>query len=639
MERPRKGLRAPLALIAVVGLLVTACSGTAATASPTIAPTSPPTAAPTSPPTAAPTPSATASAAPSTSASASASPSAALSASASTAPSASASASASAGTGGPSISFDPGTAGGTMTVAYVGPCCNGVDFPQPLTATGDYMWLNKIYEHLTTYSVDPTTVSTNPYSGGYGPMVPELAASWETSTDGLTWTFHLQPNVKWSDGMPFTSADVAFSLALCLNPKAGGCTWSGNINDIVGADALKAGTATTLSGVGTPDPQTVTIQTTHPDAAIADAMSNIWMLQQASVSKLSLAASTGLNKDPYWSTPGEAIGTGPFMLTQYQQGQFMELSANPNYWRGKPLLGKIVRKEFTDPSTALIAFDAGQLDYTYLTADEEKREEGNANAVVLPGPSQVDNLVVFNPLANPAFANPLFKQAMTVAINRDAIIQNLYGGGGTVQSCFFGNPAYGTSADPLAYSVDKAKQLIQQAGVDMTKLPTFTFDTYYNDPLSLSVMQAIQADWAAVGFNVKIDQMDPAAWTKQYYNDGKSQISFIGAQNGPDGNIASTYFLSTAAWPNGSNGWKGYSFSDPKVDTLIKQGASSFDPAARQATYQQLCAQLVTDMPENVMWQTTRYWIVNKRIGNFVSTPAAGTGSYYDASEKWYIKP
>src|SRR5262249_23181060 len=158
------------------------------------------------------------------------------------------------------------------------------------------------------------------------------------------------------------------------------------------------------------------------------------------------------------------------------------------------------------------------------------------------------------------FGNAMFKQAMTVAINRDAIIKNLYGGAGTVQSCFFGNQAYGATADPLAYDVTKAKQLIQQSGVDMSKLPEFTFDTYYNDPLSLNVMTAIQQDWAAVGLKVKIDQMDPAAWTKQYYTDGKSQISFIGAQNGPDGNIAATYFLSTAQQQTGAgdNGWKGY---------------------------------------------------------------------------------
>ena len=536
----------------------------------------------------------------------------------------------------PGYSFDPNPpTGGTFTGAWAGPCCVGIANANPLIAGGDQQWLSLIFEPLVTYSIDQTT-------NGYGPPIGALAQSWETSADGLTWTFHLQPGVKWHDGTPFTADDVVFTLTLC-ETKAVGCTYGGGIANIKGAAEMKAGTATTLSGVAAPDPQTVTITTAAPNAAMLDALSVIWIVQKASVSTI---APDQVDKSPYWTTPndasgkGGAQGTGPFFVSQYTAGQFEQLAANAAYWRGAPHLANIVRKEFKDPATALIAFDAGQVQHAYLTADEVKRETSNTNARILAGPSQVDNVVVFNPLANPAFGNPKFKQAMTIAINRDSIIANLYGKG-TVQSCFFGNPAYGTLADPLAYDVAKAKDLIQQAGVDMSTLPTFTFDTYYNDPLSLSVMTAIQADWAAVGFNVKIDQMDPAAWTKQYYTDGKSQVSFIGAQNGPDGNIAATYFLSTAQNQTGAgnNGWKGYFFSDPQVDTLLKAGVASFDPAQRTTTYQQLCKVLVDDMPWNIMWQTTRYFIVSSKIGNFFETPAPGGGSFYAGAEQWYVKP
>ena len=598
MGHLRASFRAPLALIAVTAIVFGACSS-AATPSPTAAPSSA-------------APSATASAAPS--------------------------ASASAGAAFPSgYSFDPNPpTGGTFTGAWAGPCCVGIANANPLIAGGDYQWLQLIYEPLVTYSIDPTT-------NGYGPIIPALAQSWQTSSDGLTWTFHLQPGVKWQDGTPFTAADVVFTLTLC-ETKAVGCVYGGGISNIAGAAAVKSGTATTLSGVVATDPHTVTITTTAPNAGMLDALTRMWIVQKASVSAIPAAQ---VDKAPYWTTPNDATGkggaqgTGPFFVSSYTAGQFEELAANKAYWRGAPHLANIIRKEFADPATALIAFDAGQVEHAYLTADEVARESKNTNARILAGPSQVDNVVVFNPLANPAFGNAKFKQAMTIAINRASIIKNLYGGGGTVQSCFFGNPAYGTLADPLNYDVAKAKALIQQAGIDMTKLPTFTFDTYYNDPLSLSVMTAIQADWAAVGLNVKIDQMDPAAWTKQYYADGKSQITFLGAGNGPDGNIAATYFLSTAQYQTGSgdNGWKGYFYSDPAADTLIKQGVSSFDPAVRTTAYQKLCQVLVNDMPWNIMWQTTRYFIVSTKIGNFYETPAPGGGSFYAGAEQWYVKP
>ena len=135
------------------------------------------------------------------------------------------------------------------------------------------------------------------------------------------------------------------------------------------------------------------------------------------------------------------------------------------------------------------------------------------------------------------------------------------------------------------YNPDTAKALIAQSGVDMGSLPTFTFDTYYNDPLSLNVMTAIQQNWADIGFNVTIKQMDSAAWTNQYYKQGTSQVSFIGAQNGPDGNIAATYFLSTAsqeagAGNNGADGAEGRSIRGPEWELLTAQSPPESPPAA-----------------------------------------------------------
>lgn len=521
------------------------------------------------------------------------------------------------------------TSGGTFTGAWVGPCCVGIANANPLIAGGDQSFLQLIYEPLVQYSVDKKT-------GGYGAPTPALAKSWSTSSNGLTWTFDLQPNVTWQDGSPFTAQDVIFTLTLCEDPQVA-CVYGGGIGDIKGAAEMKAGKATTLSGVSAPNPHTVTITTVSPNAALLDALSVIWIVQKKSLSGIPHAQ---IDKSSYWTTPGEAVGTGPFKLAQFKAGQFETLDRYNGYWRGKPELDKVVRQEFTDPSTALLAFDRGDLDQTYLTADEVKREEGNKNARIVAGPSQVDNVVVFNPLANPAFGNKDFKQAMMYAIDRASIIKNLYGGGGELRSCLFGNSQYIASSTPAyAYDPTKAKQLIQESGVDMATLPTFTFDTYYDDPLSLNVMTAIQKDWANVGLNVKIDQMEPAAWTNQYYAEGKSQVSFIGAQNGPDGNIAANYFASTASYESGAgdNGWKGYYYDNPEVDSLINQGRSTFVPEQRAAAYQQLCTVLATDLPWNFLWQTTRYWIVNKNVKNFVLTPAAGGGSYYDAAQTWSI--
>jgi peptide/nickel transport system substrate-binding protein len=530
----------------------------------------------------------------------------------------------------PGYTFEEGVDGGTMTGAWVGPCCTGVDSTNPISGSvGAQDFNQNVYQPLVTYLIDPET-------GGYGDLLPFLATDWQTSDDGLVWTFSLREGVTWHDGTPFTADDVIFTLTLCNDPEVG-CTYGAGISGIEGAQAFKDGTAETISGLAAPDPSTVTITLAAPNSEFLDALTVIPMLQKASLGEIPPAEVTA---STYWSTPGQAMGTGPFMITDYSAGQFLELSRYDDYWGGRPHLDKILRRQFQDPATALVAFDAGEIDLTYLTADEVAREQTNENARIIAGPSQVDNAIVFNQTAHEAFASKEFRQAMQHAIDRESILANLYGGGGETLDCLFGNPDHqGTKT--YEYDPDKARELLATAGIDPATLPEFVFDTYYNDPLSLNVMTAIQQNWADIGFKVRIEQMEPSAWVKKYYDDGASQISFLGAQNAPTGNVATTYFLSTSDYEggNGSNGWVGWHYDNPEADRLIKEGVEALDPADATAAYQQLCTLLAEDIPWNVMWQTTRYFIVNNRIGNFYLTPAPGGGAYYNASEKWFIKP
>jgi peptide/nickel transport system substrate-binding protein len=505
-----------------------------------------------------------------------------------------------------------------MTGAWVGPCCVGVDNANPLKAGGDYHWLNKIYSHLVTNDL------------GYTKIVDDLAEKWAVSDDNLTWTFNLR-KAKWHDGTDVTSADVQFSIELCLDSKTGGCDKAGQLSAIKGAKDYIDGKATTVAGIDASDPQVVKISTDKPNAPLLDTLAETWILQKASLGQV---ARDQIGKSDYWTT--KAIGSGPFKLAKYEAGQYMELDRFDDYFRGKPLLDKLIRREFKDPATALLAFDKGEIDFTYLTADEVERASQNTNATVIPGPSQVDNAITMNPAKNPAFGNPKFRQAILYAINRQSIVENLYKGAAKPVSCLYGNPNF-TPADiePYAYDPEKAKALLQEAGIDPTSLGEIVMDTYYNDQLSLDVMTAFQQDLAAIGITIKIQQMDGPSWTKRYYEDGASEMSFIGGANGADGHRAYQYYYSKAIWPKGGNNYK---FSDPELDKLLEQGVAEMDATKRPAIYQQACSIMAKDLPWVFMWETVRYGIVSKRIGNFLYTPAPGGGSYYDQAEKWFIR-
>lgn len=502
-----------------------------------------------------------------------------------------------------------------MTGAWVGPCCVGVDNVNPLRAGGDYHWLNKIYSHLLTYDVM------------YTDIIGDLAEKWSVSDDNLTWTFNLR-EAKWHDGSAFTSADVRFSIEVCLDPKSGGCDKSGQLSVITGAKDFIDGKATSVSGIDASDPRVVKIKTDKPNAALLDTLAETWILQEASLGQV---PRDQISKSDYWTT--KAIGTGPFKLAKYEAGQYMELDGFADYFRGKPLLDKLIRRQFKDPATALLAFDKGEIDFTYLTADEVERASSNTNAIVIPGPSQVDNAITMNPAKNPAFGNPKFRQAIMHAINRAAIIENLYKGAATPVSCLFGNPKYiPADINPYEYDPEKAKALLAEAGIDPASLGEIVMDTYYNDQLSLDVMTAFQQDLAAIGITIKIQQMDGPSWTKRYYDDAASEMSFIGGANGPDPNRAYQYYYSINQ--KGNN----YKYNNPELDKLLDEGAAEMDPAKRAEIYKQACTILSQDLPWTVMWQTVRYGYVSKRIGNFLFTPAPGGGSYYDQAEKWFIR-
>jgi peptide/nickel transport system substrate-binding protein len=603
--------RALLPMLVVMSILLAACGGTTSSGSPAAS--------------VAPAPTTATSAAPSDSGAPSTEPSAAAG-----------------GDAEPVVPGDPrltdGAEGGTFTGAFVGPCCVGVDNMSPMAAGGDYEFLHFIWEHLVTYSVVPTTVSKNPFSGQYGPLVPELADTWTVSDDQKTWTFKLHPGVKWSDGTDFTSADVKFSFELCLNPKVGPCYPGGSMKSIKGAEDVTKGTTTDLVGVQTPDPQTVTIETIEPNSLLPYNVMDLFILQKSSLEAIDPAT---MEKNDYFRTPGKAIGTGPFIVDAYSAGQSMELKRNDSYWRAKPKLEKIIRREFKDTTSALLAFEAGEVDYTYVTADEVERANGIPKSTVLPGPSGVDLDIVLNPLKNPDFAKKEVRQAFLYAIDRKSILQNIYHiPEPTLLNCLYLDPTL-NPPDVHTYDFDpaKAKELLSTAGVDPASWGELDFDTYYGDQGSLDAMTAIQANLADIGIKVKITQMDSAAWSKKFYDDGASTMSMIG---GDGGGAAGGYGIGTLhsknAWPKGGNGWKGYHYANAELDAALDAVGTEFDAAKQKTLLQNVCKIDAEEQPFINLWATTRYWFISDRIHNFVSTPGPGMGNYYKAAETWFVQ-
>ncbi|MEN3284892.1 MAG: peptide/nickel transport system substrate-binding protein [Solirubrobacteraceae bacterium] len=166
--------------------------------------------------------------------------------------------------------------------------------------------------------------------------IPGLAQSWTSSPDKKTWTYKLRPNLKWSDGRPLTSEDVAYTIN------------RGRRDEWLNHSAIVANIT-----ASTPDPQTVVLKTSVPDPKLP--VMDAYIVPKHVFSKY--------DKDALGKYPAtEGVGSGPYTLERVQKGQFWRMKANPNYWKGRPTIDQVVFRKFNNGDAMAAALRSGQLD-------------------------------------------------------------------------------------------------------------------------------------------------------------------------------------------------------------------------------------------------------------------------------------
>lgn len=231
----------------------------------------------------------------------------------------------------------------------------------------------------------------------------------------MTYTFKLA-DAKWHDGKPFTAKDTKFTITLAMDAKTGS----------VLAARLKG-----ISSVETPDDHTVVIKLSAPSSSFLDTMTKVMMLPEHALSSI---PADQLAKNAWWSTA--PIGTGPFKFTKYVSDQYVELAANTDYRGGKPALERVINRYFANPTAAIAALRAGEIQFTYVDSNDVPTFKDNKDFKVIEGNSFVVNYLGFNH-DSPLWKDVRVRQAVMYAINRDAIIQSLYGGAAKPANCAY----------------------------------------------------------------------------------------------------------------------------------------------------------------------------------------------------------
>ena len=268
------------------------------------------------------------------------------------------------------------------------------------------------YDFMVGYSMDDMS------------PVPALAKSWETSEDGLTWTFDIRDGVKWSDDVPFTAADVAYTLTRVLN----GETESG----LYGSYLTNVKTATA------PDDTTVVLKLKKPNPAlpllpIPIIPEHIWK----NVDEKEIAT--------YPAEPSEGkpvVGTGPFVLVEGKAGgSTYRFEKNPDYWGGEPHVDEVVIRVFKAEDPMVQALIKGEVDFIHdINPLQVKALKGREGITALNGVSPYFEELGFNTGAvdtetdkpigdgNPALKDPKFRHALGYAIDQDRLLESAYQG-------------------------------------------------------------------------------------------------------------------------------------------------------------------------------------------------------------------
>ena len=463
----------------------------------------------------------------------------------------------------------------------------------------DIWVLNSIYDTLLL-----------PTQDGAG-LKPGLATKWDLSDAGKTLTLTLRDNVKFSDGTPMTATDVKWSLDRARDPTQG--AWNSLLASVASIDIT--------------DPATVKLTLKHPDPTLLPVLAtfNTGIFPSA---KFMAAAGTTLEEKAK-SFAEHPIGTGPFMLTEWQRGTVMKLVRNPHHWRmapdGKPFpyLDALEFQVIPDDATRLLKLKAGELGGSeFIPYARVSELKADATLQMQLWPSTKINYLTMNvrPKLTDGTDNPLsnvkVRQALNHAVNKAALITITTRGLGTQMTSMMSKatPLHDGTTEPYPFDLAKAKALLAESGV----APGFEVScmTLAGSADEVSNMTAVQQMFGAIGVKLRIDQVDNATRNARYKAGDFMMRNALWTDDLADPSEIASYILYSPTIQSLHSGWK-----DDKVDALFLASQEEVDPAKRAAAYKQMQDIYKAAAPMLFLYESPYPVAFGKKVQGFLQIP------------------
>lgn len=451
-----------------------------------------------------------------------------------------------------------------------------------------------------------------------GTYTESLAKSVDVSADGLRYTFHLRPRVKYSDGTPVTVKDFAFVLKILHDPAYDGQVDARSFHIAGGNDYYK-GNATDISGVKVIDDNTIEITVTERTAYTKEFLGDLPLMPESYYGKNYKKG----HLDGMKALFSKPVGSGPYVLKSFSPGQQVVLEANPNYFKGAPKVKTVIFKATTD-GTNLSMLQTGETDMDNITVTEDNVQElkslGFLNVHIMP--TNGYGYIAFNHKEK-KFQDVRVRQALTIGLNRKEIVQGVYGPYANVLNIPQSTESWAYTNEGIAaypFDIEKAKQLLDQAGwkvgadgireKDGEKFK-INFSATAENPVVDALLPIMTNNYKELGIGLTSETLDFNAIMDKK-NTGKFDMFFAAWSLTADPDT--TVYIT-----KGAQNDTGY--SNPKVDELTTAAKKELDHAKRKELYKQLYQELNKDLPVIFMYQRRDMWPINGRLSGFDISP------------------
>ena len=434
----------------------------------------------------------------------------------------------------------------------------GLDPTANAAAAIDEITYANLFEGLTRFAPD-------------GSIAPALAESWEAKEGGKVYEFKLHGGVKFHDGADFDASDVVFSLDRARAP------------DSVNAQKALFADIETVEAVA-PDLVRVTLKAPDADFPWKMAWGDAVMMDPASAAD----AAT------------KPVGTGPFKLGEWTQGDHVTLTAFDGYWGEKPALKTATFRFIADPTAAFAAMMAGDVDAFPIYPAPETLDQLKADPrfKVIVGTTEGETILSMNN-RNAPLDNPKVREAIALAVDRQAIIDGAMFGYGTPIGSHFAphHPDYVDLLDRSPHDPEKAKALLAEAGVSGLKLRL----ALPPPPYARRGGEIVAAQLREVGIETQTTNMEWAQWLETVYKNHDFDLTIISHVEPMDIGIYARdgYYIG---------------YQNPAFNALMEKLKAALDPAERSAILKEAQEMLADDHPVAFLFQLAKTGVADARI-------------------------